>query len=202
MNGRYVYKYSGFDGFSEINPNQICKNIIDDDSSVFNEINAQQVSTNSEFFNCSVDLKKILDEPGENLFMSPNIDFELNEPVDHPNDQLDTGVPCLVTENVIKNEQKCFEKLSKLLRDPAYTGLVNKFNERVINSNSDSALADILAVVGAKNNTILKVQSRIKKNSHKNRFKALKELKKGNKQRNLFAAVLNNCRNLQTQSKK
>ena len=27
INGRYVYKYSGFDGFSDIDLNQICKNI-------------------------------------------------------------------------------------------------------------------------------------------------------------------------------
>ena len=59
-----------------------------------------------------------------------------------------------------------------------------------------------IATGGVKNKNILAVQSRIKKNSNKNRFKDLKQKLFGNKPHNLSSAIKNNHRNMQTQSKK
>ena len=99
-------------------------------------------------------------------------------------------------------ESKGIEKLKNLLRVSEYSDKTELFWKRINNANSPSAIADIISVVGAKNNTILRVQSRIRKNSNKNRFKELKQKIFGAKQHNLAFAIRNNIRNKQTQSKK
>ena len=94
------------------------------------------------------------------------------------------------------------EKLKNLSEKPENAGSINTWAKRMVDAKTDTQALNVITTGGVKNKKILAVQSRIAKNSHKNRYASMAFKTKGSQPRNLSQAIIENKRNKQTQSKK
>ena len=102
----------------------------------------------------------------------------------------------------IKNYNKAMQIMSELKDKNENSKLINKWFKRLINAKTDNQRMNVIATCGISNKNILKVQSRIAKSSHKNRFASMAMKASNSKPRSLANAIKNNTRNKLTQSKK
>ena len=98
--------------------------------------------------------------------------------------------------------EQAFQKIREAYKRNGNTNCVNKWTKRINNSKNDNQLLNVLATGGVSNKSILAVQSRISKSSHKNRFASMAMKSSNAKPRSLANAIENNTRNKLTQSKK
>lgn len=101
-----------------------------------------------------------------------------------------------------QNFERAIAILNTLKENPEHAKAINTWAKRLTNSKNDNQAINVLATGGVSNKKILAVQSRIAKNSHKNRFPDLKIKNKGSKPHNIANAISLNVRNKLTQSKK
>ena len=141
----------------------------------------------------------------------PNFDpsFLKSEPVDFepdlpstennktPNEILSDDEPL-----DIENYNKAMQIMSELKDKNENSKLINKWCKRLVNAKTDNQRMNVIATGGISNKNILKVQSRIAKSSHKNRFASMAMKASNSKPRSLANAIKNNTRNKLTQSKK
>ena len=103
----------------------------------------------------------------------------------------------------MENLEKALEVMRQMARDNTNAKILNTFSKRLLKATTDIQKAKVVATGGCSNRKILAVQSRIAKNSHKNRtIKDLATKNKNAKPRCLAAAIAKNIRNKLTQSKK
>ena len=189
LNNRSKYVYSGLSDIDNNVLRQIANNIV----------NYELIQVMEFYSPPDIDFEldlNFLDNSNnnENLISSPAIpDLTQNQCPDNFQD-----------EQVLNKdlEKKGIEILKNLGDLPQYSKVLNKFYERLTKAKSVNSQINVIATGGVSNRNILRVQSRIKKNSNKNRFKDLRQKLFGNKPHNLSKAVSNNHINMQTQSKK
>ena len=152
------------------------------------------------------------------LYGDKNINIEFNQdPVHISSDESlnELNKSTIVTENELKypeketmqelnteNLLKAHQMLDALGSKLENIQQINTWTSRFVKCKTDSQRINFLMTGGVTNKNILKVQSRITKNSHKNRFPSLAQKSKSSKPRNLAQAIKNNVRNKITQSKK
>lgn len=124
----------------------------------------------------------------ENFFQENNLNSNSFE-------QIDEGVD-------IEKFNEAIEILKTMSQQPENANVINKWSNRLLKAKTNTQKLNVMATGGVTNKNILKVQSRIAKNSHKNRFPSLQVKNKVSKPRSLSYAVKHNIRNKMTQSKK
>ena len=105
--------------------------------------------------------------------------------------------------NLNKDDLKfMLEDIMKLSEKPECADVINNMSRRYKKCKTLSQKLNVLATGGITNKNILAVQSRIAKNSHKNRYGIMALRNTNSKPRSLISAIRANVRNKQTQSKK
>ena len=191
-NNRKTYVYKSFKNVNRNNIKKLCENVIENQ---FIENDFFSGYSESEF-------NALAPTPDNDDFYPESTSPLINDQLFLEN-QNDSSNFIDDSSNLNINDlNNAIEVIKKMSKKPENSNILNVWSKRILKAKNDSQVINVIATGGVTNKNILSVQSRIRKNSNKNRFPDLNIKPKVSKPHSISNAIKKNVRNKFTQSKK